>query len=268
MSAAQYLGFYAELYDIFYAGKPYAEEAAFVSERLHAHGGGRRILELACGTGGHAFALENLGHEVTAADYSPDMIAKARAKKVHLGSRIEFVTADMRDLDLGDESFDAVVCLFDSIGYVLTNSALLATLRGVGRHLRTEGLFIFEFWHGPAMLRHFDPVRVRHWPVPGGQVLRISETTLDVSRQISTVSYRVWQHNEDGTYREFSECHRNRYFSVPEMAGWLGQSGFEPLQWCAGFSSEGPITDTTWHVLGVARKKDTGMGAQQRLGRN
>jgi SAM-dependent methyltransferase len=255
MSATQYLGLFAELYDVFYAGKPYAQEAAFVSERLEAHRGAHRLLELACGTGGHAFALERLGYEVTAADCSPDMIAQAQAKKARLGSGVRFATADMRDLHLGDHSFDALVCLFDSIGYVLDNAALLATLRGVRRHLRPEGLFVFEFWHAPAMLRHFDPLRVRQWPIPGGKVLRISETTLDVARQLSTVSYRVWQHNEDGTYREFSECHRNRYFSVPEMAGWLAQSGFEPLEWCAGFSSEEPITDSTWHVLAVARKR-------------
>jgi SAM-dependent methyltransferase len=256
MSATHYLGLFAKFYDLFYAAKPYAQEAAFVAECLETHGGGRRILELACGTGGHAFALEKLGYDVSATDYSVDMLALAEEKKSRLGSKVRFFTADMRALDIRGEPFDAVISLFDSIGYVLTNDALLDTLRGVNRQLRPGGLFLFEFWHGPAMLRHYDPVRVRQWPLPGGKVQRISETTVDVGRQISTVRYQIYHLNDDGTYRAFAESHSNRFFSVPEMAGWLGQTGFTPLCWHAGFAPDTTITDNTWHVLGVARKSE------------
>lgn len=255
MSATQYLDLFAEHYDLFHSGKDYAAEAGFLAQRLHAHRPGcQQLLELACGTGGHAFALEKLGFHVTATDYSTAMIARAQAKQQQSGSAVRFATADMRALALADGSFDAAVSLFDAIGYVLTNDALLATLRGVHRCLRPAGVFIFEFWHGPAMLRRFDPVRVRHWPTPGGRLLRISETSLDVRQQIGTVRYSIYQHNDDGSYRAYAEEHRNRFFSVPEMAGWLGQAGFTPLEWCAGFSADAAIDGDAWHILGVARK--------------
>ena len=77
----------------------------------------------------------------------------------------------------GTKRFDAVICLFDAIGYVQTNAKISDVFHGVHKHLRPNGLFIFEFWHAAAMLRHYDPIRVRRWPTDDGLVLRISGVT-------------------------------------------------------------------------------------------
>ena len=68
---SSYAGRHAELYDLFYADKPYAEEAAFVHRCLKKFGASstREVLELACGTGRHAFELEKHGYRITAIDH-------------------------------------------------------------------------------------------------------------------------------------------------------------------------------------------------------
>lgn len=256
---SSYLGRHAELYDLFYADKPYEREAAFVDERLRAHAApgaapARRILELACGTGRHALLLEGLGYEVTAIDHSADMLAVARHRAAEAGSRADFRLGDLRGLAVPGAPFDAAVCLFDALGYVATNDALLAALRGVRRHLRPDGLFVFEFWHAAAMLRSYDPVRVRRFAPPGGgEVVRISETRLDVARQLGHVAYTVIELRADGAWRKTEETQTNRYFLVQEMAGWLASGGFEPVSFCDGFRAAGAITSDTWHVVAVAR---------------
>ena len=53
-----------------------------------------------------------------------------------------------------------------------TNEALEKVFRGVHKHLRNDGLFIFEFWHAAAMLRHYDPVRIRRWKQDDSLILR------------------------------------------------------------------------------------------------
>src|SRR5262249_6502691 len=113
-----YRGRHAELYDLFYRDKPYADEAAFVHSRIAkwSSASARSVLELACGTGGHAFFLEGLGYSVTATDYSPDMVAQTRGKAAARRSSIEVSLQDMRALDLGARRFDVAVCLFDAIG--------------------------------------------------------------------------------------------------------------------------------------------------------
>jgi SAM-dependent methyltransferase len=254
---SSYLDRHAELYDLFYADKPYAAEASFVAKLL-ADGNvpaPGHVLELACGTGRHAFELEKHGYRVTASDYSPDMLACALRTKQASQSRVELIEQDMRRLDVAGRPFDAVVSLFDSIGYVQTNEALLEVLSGAHRHLRPDGLLVIEFWHAAAMLRSYDPVRVRRFRTPEGEITRISETRLDHFRQTAQVSYTILEFGNDGSARRLQETQTNRYFLVQEMAGWLDRGGFEPLRWCSGFDPDRPIDAETWHIVAAARRR-------------
>ena len=254
---SSYIGRHAELYDLFYAAKPYVDEAAFVHRCLQQHSttAPHRLLEVACGTGAHAFALERFGYQIVATDYSEDMLAVAR-RKVTLGSsEIDFRWQDMRALNLPERPFDAVICLFDAIGYVVTNDALSQVLQGVRRHLRADGLFVFEFWHAGAMLKHYEPVRVRRWQTPHGEVLRISETALDVAQQLANVTYSVYELRADGTFTSFTETQTNRYFLIQEVAALLMANRFTPLKWFAGFLDDEEISDETWHIVAVARRQ-------------
>lgn len=253
---ASYLGKHAEYYDIFYQDKPYADEAAFVQACLQRYGEGEttRLLELACGTGNHAFELEKLGYQVLATDYSKDVLAVAQRKADERGSTIEFRQADMRQLDIPELQFDAVICLFDSIGYVQSNQAIDSVLAGVRRHLRPGGLFIFEFWHAAAMLRNYEPHREREWQTQELKLQRVSTTKLDVPRQLAEVTYEIEATTKDGKVTRLQETQINRYFLVQEMAAFLGNVGFEAVNWLAAYDWEQPIDADTWHVLAVARK--------------
>lgn len=222
--------------------------------RDYSNGPVNNLLELACGTGTHALQLEKHGYRIVATDYSEDMLQRARQKGVAAASRVDFRFQNMTQLDLSDGPFDAAYCLFDAIGYVRTNDALHRVFSGVQKHLRPDGLFVFEFWHAPAMLRHYDPVRVRRWQIGDSLVLRISETTLDYQQQTSAVVYSIYELKADGTYSTLSEKQVNRYFLVQEMAAWLTSTGFEPVKWFAGFSKDEVISHETWHIVAVARR--------------
>jgi SAM-dependent methyltransferase len=254
---SSYTGRHAELYDLFYADKPYLAEAAWVDGVLREFvlPAPRRVLELACGTGRHAIELSRRGYQVTATDYSPDMIAQARRRSSEAQSPIEFLVADMRSLDLGEAAFDAVICLFDAIGYVQTNEAIAGVLAGVRRHLRPGGVFICEFWHAAAMIANYDPVRVRRWTLADREIVRISETRLDIAKQLGHVSYTVLELLSDGRYERFDETQTNRFFLVQEMSASIERAGLSPPQFFAGFSRDETITSTTWHVLAVARRE-------------
>ncbi len=253
---SSYSGRHAKLFDLFYSEKPYEQEASFVNSCIQRFQKNttKRILELACGTGSHAIALEKSGYEIVATDYSRDMLATAKEKAAQISSRIDFRWQDMRNLELQDPPFDAIFCLFDSIGYVETNEALKQVFDGIYRHLRPEGLLLFEFWHAPAMLQSYEPLRVRRWSVPNKEILRLSETTLDCARQLAHVHYHVYELNTDGTYSYFDEIQTNRYFQVQEMSYWLLSNGFVPLKWYNGFHKDENISEQTWHVISVSRK--------------
>jgi SAM-dependent methyltransferase len=246
-----YRGLHAARYDVVYASKPYADEARFVDALLREFGARRgRLLELACGTGRHAHAFGELGWEVVGVDYSPDLLELARANAP--GARFEL--ADMRELDLGDARFDAVTCLFDSIGYPQTNDGVVAALAGARRHLAQGGLLACEFLHAPALLRHASPVGVRRWELPGGgELLRVGETRLDPARGVMTVGYDVVELRADGTYERSREEQSNRFFGVEEMRALMALAGLEVERFAPAYRDGGAIDDDTFHVIALAR---------------
>ena len=253
---APYAARYADLYDLFYADKPYADEVGFLHELFGEHGvtADGRVLELACGTGEHAVRLADLGYWVTATDGSAAMVDLARAKAVRRGARLDFAVADMRCPPQPQSPFDAAICLFDSIGYVQTDEAVAAVVRAVGERLRAGGLFVFEFWHARAMVNGFDPVRVRRFQRDGSLVLRISETELEPARSLAHVTYNVYDLRADGRYHHIAERHTNRYFTVAELEPVARAAGFAPVAAYDGFTCA-PVTNSSWHVVAVWRKR-------------
>jgi SAM-dependent methyltransferase len=102
---------------------------------------GRRALDIGCGTGRSFVPLLARGYEVCACDLSPEMVDEARAK--HAFAVEDLFVADMRALpEIG--TFDLVTCLDDAINYLLSESELRDTFRGVSRLLAPGGIFAFD----------------------------------------------------------------------------------------------------------------------------
>jgi SAM-dependent methyltransferase len=106
-----------------------------------AHGlAGRRVLDVACGTGKSFMPLVARGYEVTACDISPEMLARARRAAP---PEVTVLAADMRALPaLGP--FDLVTCLDDALNYLLTEEELHAAIRGFASVLAPGGLAVFD----------------------------------------------------------------------------------------------------------------------------
>lgn len=109
----------------------------------------KRVLELACGTGEVTKLIHDLGHDVTALDFSETMLAAATAK--HAGKpRLRFILADAENTMEPDRSYDAIVCRH----LVWTLTAPEATFREWHRLLRPGGkLVIYDGdWSKPSPL--------------------------------------------------------------------------------------------------------------------
>jgi SAM-dependent methyltransferase len=250
-----YRGLHAARYDLIYAGKPYGEEAAFVARLLSDwDSGSGRLLDLACGTGRHAREFDALGYEVTGVDYSSDQLEAARRNT----PGVSFVRQDMRELDLGSERFDAITCLFDSIGYPQTNEGVLAALEGARMHLAPAGTLVVEFLHAAALLRHASPVRVARWNTPsGGELVRISEVELDLPRDLMLVSYELFELGADGVLLDHStEEQVNRYFTAEGMRTLMSAAGLRTVALLPAYVDSAAIDDGAWHVLAVAKAEE------------
>jgi ubiquinone/menaquinone biosynthesis C-methylase UbiE len=113
-----------------------------------------RVLDLGCGAGVQAGALQALGHEVYACDIAFEMAQKARDRigpsaLVAVGEKLPFA----------DESFDAVVAL-GVIGYSADPQAFLNSLQRV---LRPGGLLIISSANERLLLERISGA-VSYWP--------------------------------------------------------------------------------------------------------
>ena len=68
-----------------------------------------RILDIGTGPGFFAILLTEMGHRVTAADYTPAMLDEARRNAGALAGQIDFRQMDAQALELPDGAYDAVV---------------------------------------------------------------------------------------------------------------------------------------------------------------
>lgn len=134
----------APYYDAVMAGVPYRWWVDYVLQIAEVWGGGAEtVLDLACGTASVGLEFARRGSRVVALDRAPAMLAVARRKQRRRRRRVALVRGDMRRLPL-QAGFDLVVCLFDSLNYVLTVADLQDVCRGVAGCLHPRGLFVFD----------------------------------------------------------------------------------------------------------------------------
>jgi ubiquinone/menaquinone biosynthesis C-methylase UbiE len=140
----------AELYDaIYFTFKDYAAEAADIARRIREeHPKARTVLDVACGTGEHARRLAaDHGFDVDGIDLNAEFLRLARAKQ----PAGRFYQADMRDFSLPDR-YDAVICMFSSIGYARTLPELERALGCFRNHLAPGGIVMVEPWFPPEVM--------------------------------------------------------------------------------------------------------------------
>jgi glycine/sarcosine N-methyltransferase len=119
-----------------------AAEGPFLKSVLE-DAGARRVLDAACGSGGHALWLARQGYEVAGADVSPVMIALAQEKAAADGVGVPFVVSDLANLQ-ASAVYDAVLCLGNSLPHLLTQDDLVAALRGMAGVLRPGGALVLQ----------------------------------------------------------------------------------------------------------------------------
>jgi hypothetical protein len=101
---------------------------------------------------------------------------------------------------------------------------------------------------------HEQAARLRRWRAADGEVLRISESTLDLQRQTCTVRFTVACFGQGPAAWRYEEEHVNRFFSVPEMRLFFTSAGLVPLAEHAGFSEDAALDDRAWHVVAVGQR--------------
>ncbi|MDH4075614.1 MAG: methyltransferase domain-containing protein [Acidimicrobiia bacterium] len=106
-------------------------------------GRGARILDAGCGPGRVGGRLAELGHHVVGVDIDPALIEAA--EQDHPGPR--WLVADLSQLELGHERFDAIVCAGNVVTF-LDPATRRTVLERLAAHLADDGRLVVGFGGG------------------------------------------------------------------------------------------------------------------------
>ncbi|GGS18621.1 class I SAM-dependent methyltransferase [Streptomyces rubiginosohelvolus] len=199
-------------------GKDYRAEAETVVEQIQARlPGAASVLDVACGTGGHLPAFAELIGHTEGIDLSEPMLDIARTDLPHVPLHV----GDMRSFDLG-RTFDAVTCLFASIGYVSSRAELHETVRRLALHTNPSGVVVVEPWWFPeTFIDRWVSSDVIEWE--DTTVARATHTVREGNTSRMEVHYL--QASPAGGVRYFTEVHRAMLFSREEYVEAFEEAG-------------------------------------------
>jgi SAM-dependent methyltransferase len=222
----------AEFYDLIYSTfKDYIGEAEHIAGLLRRHNAQcQTVLDVACGTGEHARLLAARGFVVDGIDLNPAFIRIAESK--HPAGR--FFPADMSDFEL-PQHYDAVLCLFSSIGYLQTLDRVRRALSCFRDRLTPQGIIIVEPWFAPGVL---EPERVTRQTVEanGIRVSRVSR--VEVEGNISRLNFEYEISDSTGT-RHASELHELGLFATAELLRTFEEAGLHADYDAKGLTERG-----------------------------
>ena len=188
---------YANRYDSLYASKDYAAECDLIEAAFAANGASpSTILDIGCGTGSHAIELAKRGYHCSGVDQSRAMldIAQSKAASTELRSQPDWYCGNAVDFETGRQ-YDAAIMMFAVVSYLTTNEMISASLANIANQVKPGGLFICDFWYGPAVLSVRPEDRIRIIENGNSRVLRAAKTTVDSFHQTADVSFHLWTIN-------------------------------------------------------------------------
>ena len=225
-------------YDHLMAGVPYRFWVEYLEKVWKKHGSApRTVLDLACGTGTVSRLLAARGYAPTGVDLSVGMLEVARLRAVEAGLPIPFVQQDAAELNLGESKFDAVVCFFDSLNYILDAKRVQSAFARVFAHLAPGGTFFFdvnteyalaEGMFNQSCTRKDEPLHYR-W-----------RSRYDPEARLCTVRMAFSYDDGSGERQSFAEVHRQRAYSKDELTEWLQNAGFTSVAIYDAYSLDPP----------------------------
>ena len=248
---------YSEYYDLFYADKDYPAEAAFVANILRRHNQDvRSVLELGCGSARHAVELARAGFLITGVDRSADMIRRANDKirqlSADLQSKVSLLQGDATDFT-STVKYDAVVSLFHVVSYQTSNDALTGIFRSARSALSTGGVFVFDFWYGPAVLTQRPSIRVKRIVYQNIHLTRIAEPEQQFNRNLVNVKYTIFAVDQrNARLQEMVEVHSMRYLFVPEIEMLASRHGFALVE-VGGWLTNSALDQHCWSGYAAVR---------------
>ena len=250
---------YSQYYDLLYKDKNYKKETEYVNSIISQFcSNAKNILELGCGTGIHASQLAKIGYTVEGVDVSDTMLRLALERRAELpiaiSKRLSFLEGDIRTYE-SVLKFDAIISLFHVISYMTTNEDLNQTFKTAYKHLKPDGIFIFDCWHGPGVLKDKPTSRIKSFENEQVSIKRTSLPNFIPTKNLVEVNFEINIHNKK-THEDIylKEIHSMRYLFIDELKSIAEINGLEIIH-AEEWLSKNVLSENSWYACYVCKHK-------------
>lgn len=207
------------------------------------------VVDLGCGTGTLTELLYQKGYDMVGIDNSESMLYVAMEKKTESESEILYLHQDMRELELYS-TVGTIVSVCDSINYILEEKELLDVFSLVNNYLYPGGIFIFDF-----------NTEYKYHHVIGDTVIAenredcsfIWENYYDETTCINEYDVTIFEKEENGLFRRFTETHLQKGYTVETILSLLEKAGLSVVEVMDADTNEA-VTKMSERVYVVAKE--------------
>jgi trans-aconitate methyltransferase len=197
-----------DIYDLVYSFKDYKTESSQIINLIDSRiSSCKYLLDIGCGTAEHHKYLK-AKYSIEGIDLNSDFISTAKEKN----KDCFYYQANMLDFRL-NKKFDAIICMFSSIGYLKSVEELSASIRNFVSHLNQNGIIIIEPWFTPDTWESGKKV-ILTAENEKIKVCRMNHSYIENGNSILNFHYMV---NSENGVEYFNERHELKLFSKEEM---------------------------------------------------
>src|SRR4051812_8370318 len=194
-----------------------AEADALAAVALAGIEPGADVIDVPCGYGRHTVALARAGYRVVGVDRSQTLLDEARRRAG--GERWPKLTrADYRELPFADESFDAALNLYTSLGY-LGDDEDTKVLAAIRRVLKPGGKLVLETMHRDRLMKVWQD---NDWMLMGEGRLLLAQRTWDPVTGVAQTTQTLIDGRGERESRTFSV----RTYTATELLAMIDRAGF------------------------------------------
>lgn len=218
----------AQVYDEVMKDIDYEDWADFIDAVILKHNEDAvTLLELACGTGSLALSLDELDcYEITATDYSEQMLEVARQKSAFVDSTVDFKRVDFFNIDI-NEKFDVVIMLFDSINYIRDTESIKSMLSQVKNVLIEGGFFIFDFTTPQHSSKYAEMMNDQGVTPDNYRFVRISRYLETEGVHYNEFTIEKLSDDKQHVLERRNEVHVQRTYKLSDIQSVVNECGFE-----------------------------------------
>lgn len=247
---------FAQVYDMFMDNVDYPAWSKYLIQLLKEYQvEDGLVLDLGCGTGNMTELLAKEGYDMIGVDNSEDMLEIASEKRAESGLNILYLLQDMREFELYG-TVRAVICLCDSLNYLLEEDDLLTTFKLVNNYLDPNGLFIFDF---NTVYKYETVIGDSTIAENREDCSFIWENYYTAEDQINEYDLTIFVKQQKDLFRKFTETHLQRGYTLETMKRLVEQSGLIFVE-ALDADTHGSVTETSERIYVIAREHGKNLG--------